>query len=162
MGQHVRKYHGKLLITPAKSNVKALLEKVRSVIKQLGAATQADLITMLNPILRGWANYHRHVVENAIWHALWRWAVRRHPNKGARWIKRRYFKSIGHRHGCFVARTKEDGGNFKEMILTLASDCRIQRHIKIKATANPYDPQWQTYFETSKRRKSYPAVDSSM
>ncbi|WP_225736586.1 group II intron maturase-specific domain-containing protein [Pseudoalteromonas prydzensis] len=49
-----------------------------------------DLIKMMNPKLRGWANYYRHSVAKKVFSyvghqvflALWRWAVRRHPNKG--------------------------------------------------------------------------------
>ncbi|WP_413231302.1 group II intron maturase-specific domain-containing protein [Paraburkholderia kirstenboschensis] len=40
-------------------------------------------------------DYHRYVawkevytaVDTAIWQALWKWCCRRHPCKGARWIK---------------------------------------------------------------------------
>ena len=28
------------------------------------------------------------------------------------------------------------------------SDTPIQRHVKIKAAANPHDPQWERYFES--------------
>lgn len=50
---------------------------------------QLTLIRMLNPMIKGWAAYHQHIVakvafnkvDNEIWLALWRWAVRRHPNK---------------------------------------------------------------------------------
>ncbi|MGK0476831.1 MAG: RNA-directed DNA polymerase, partial [Oleispira sp.] len=67
--------------------------------KENKAVEQAVLIRQLNSIIRGWANYHHHVVssyafnfvDNQIWRLLWRWAKRRHPNKNAAWIKRRYF-----------------------------------------------------------------------
>ena len=45
-----------------KANVKAHLDHIRGVIKGHKTATQANLIRLLNPVLRGWANYHRHVV----------------------------------------------------------------------------------------------------
>jgi len=27
-------------------------------------------------------------------------------------------------------------------------DVKIKRHVKIKGLANPYDPEWETYFES--------------
>lgn len=54
LGQNVRKYGDKLLIKPAHKSVKALLDKVREVLKKNMAATQAQVIMLLNPILRGW------------------------------------------------------------------------------------------------------------
>src|ERR1019366_7286829 len=62
LGWNIRKYNGKLLMKPSKANIKAHLDKIRDVIKANKAAKQANLIRLLNPILRGWANYHRHVV----------------------------------------------------------------------------------------------------
>ena len=61
LGVNIRKYNGKLLIKPSKKNVKAFLDKVRNAIKDNKAAKQVNLIKMLNPIIRGWANYHRTV-----------------------------------------------------------------------------------------------------
>ena len=63
LGQNVRKYAGKLLIKPARKNVKAFLDKVRKTVKANKQATAANLIAQLNPMIRGWANYHRHVVS---------------------------------------------------------------------------------------------------
>jgi predicted molibdopterin-dependent oxidoreductase YjgC len=42
LGQNVRKYAGKLLITPARKSVKALLDKVREITSGNKAATQAN------------------------------------------------------------------------------------------------------------------------
>ena len=58
-------------------------------------------------------NYHRHVsakatfeqVDHEIWQALWRWAKRRHPQKGSRWIRQRYFHSIGSASWAFAVDT---------------------------------------------------------
>ena len=114
LGQTVRKYQGKLLITPSQTNVKTFLEKVRAVIKANKQATAGGLIVQLNPLIRGWANYHRHVsskatfacVDHAIFEALWRWAKRRHPNKGAHWIRNRYFCQQGSRAWSFFGEVK--------------------------------------------------------
>ena len=90
LGQNVRKYKGKLIIKPAKKNLKNFLDKVRGIIRGNHAAKTVNLISLLNPVIRGWAEYHKTInakttysyVDNCIWQALWRWAKRRHPKKG--------------------------------------------------------------------------------
>ena len=166
LGVNIRKYNGKLLIKPSKKNVKALLDKVRNAIKDNKAAKQINLIRMLVPIIRGWANYHRSVVaretfervDSEIWHSLWQWAKRRHPKKSPVWIKEKYFKTTGHRHWVFATEDSEKlHPNGKPPVISLfcASDTPIKRHIKIRGEANPFYPQFETYFEersTSKLR----------
>jgi RNA-directed DNA polymerase len=155
LGWNVRKYDGKLLIKPAKKNVKAFLQKVRGVIKQAKTAKQETVIAMLNPIIRGWANYHQNQVaketfdkvDYVIWRQLWRWACRRHPNKPLKWIKDRYFVRHGERVWVFGTKVTGEDGKERLVKLAMASDTPIRRHTKIKGEANPYDPQWEQYFE---------------
>ena len=155
LGWNIRKYNGKLLMKPSKANVKAHLDKIREVVKANKTAKQVNLIRLLNPILRGWANYHSHMVakkafarvDSEVWSMLWRWVVRRHPNKGAHWVKTKYFQSQGTRNWVFAATEKKEDRTKKESILLRESDTPIVRHIKIKAAANPHDPQWEPYFE---------------
>ena len=156
LGWNIRKYNGKLLMKPSKANLKAHLEKIREIIKGNKTAKQVNLIRQLNPVLRGWANYHSHVVAKEtfarvdayVWSMLWRWAIRRHPNKGARWVKEKYFKTRGTRTWTFAAAEKQEDGKRREFILLHESDTPIKRHIKIKADANPHDPKWEPYFES--------------
>jgi RNA-directed DNA polymerase len=156
LGWNIRQYDGKLLMKPSKANVKAHLDKIREVIKANKTAKQANLIRLLNPILRGWANYHSHVVaketfarvDTDVWSMLWRWAVRRHPNKGACWVKEKYFKTRGARNWVFAVTEKQEDGTQRELTLLQESDTPIQRHIKIRANANPHDPEWEHYFES--------------
>ena len=67
LGQTVRKYQkgkeAKFFITPSKKNVKAFLAKIRKHIKKSRNLTAGELIAELNPQIRGWALYHRHVGE---------------------------------------------------------------------------------------------------
>jgi RNA-directed DNA polymerase len=156
LGWDIRKYNDKLLMKPSKANVKAHLDKIREVIKANKTAKQANLIKLLNPVLRGWANYHSHVVaketfarvDDNVWSMLWRWAVRRHPGKGVRWVKEKYFQTRGSRSWVFAATEKEEDGTSRSLILLKESDTPIKRHIKIMGDANPHDPQWERYFET--------------
>ena len=111
LGQNIRRYNGKLIIKPSKKNRKAFLDKVRGIIKANPTIQTGLLIELLNPIIRGWANYHRHVcskqtfryVDYAIFKALWRWARRRHPkNKNAHWVRKKYFRTHGRRTWTFT------------------------------------------------------------
>lgn len=157
LGKHVRKYKGKFLVMPSKKNVKTLLTNIKEVIKGNKSAKPENLIRQLNPKIRGWANYHKPdaakktfgSVDKEIWKCLWNWAIRRHPNKGKRWIKDRYFKNIGTRRWVFAAQATEASpeSKIRWVQLAKASDTKIRRHVKIKGRANPFDPQWESYFE---------------
>jgi RNA-directed DNA polymerase len=154
LGQHLRKYPSgqqvKLLITPAKREVHELLGKVRGIIKANKQLAAGKLILLLNPILRGWAQYHQHVaskatygsIDDAIYQTLKRWVKRRHPGKAKEWIAKKYFKTIGGDNWVFHGEVEG-----KEVHLVAAASIPITRHAKVKAEANPFDPHWEVYFE---------------
>lgn len=154
LGQNVRKYGDKLLIKPARNSVTSLLNKVREVLGKNKAATQAQVIISLNPILRGWAMYHRHVVaaatfsliDHLVWTKLWRWAKRRHPSKPMRWIKARYFEHQGLCDWVFACATQPLELAYRPMLFRLTG-LAIKRHIKVRSDANPFDPAWTEYFQ---------------
>ncbi|GFE90631.1 hypothetical protein GCM10011488_55850 [Steroidobacter agaridevorans] len=154
LGQNVRKYDGKLLTKPSAKNVKTFLESVREIIRVNRAVKQETLIHLLNPKIRGWANYHRHIVSKKtyvkvdyhIWRALWRWARRKHPRKSCRWVRQRYFRTQGHRHWVFATQPRGYDGTPRTLSLYSASSTRIVRYREVKADANPCDPAWDSYF----------------
>jgi RNA-directed DNA polymerase len=155
LGQHVRKYAGKLLSKPAPKNVHTFLKNLRHIVKANKQATAGNLIAQLNPVIRGWANYHRHVVskaifikvDTAIFQTLWSWATRRHPKQSGRWVAQKYFQTRQGRQWTFVGTRVGHHGQPQELTLCRAGDVPIQRHVKIKGAANPYDPQWEVYCE---------------
>jgi RNA-directed DNA polymerase len=159
LGQTVRKYQRrkrpKFFITPSKKSIKAFLRKIRKRIKESRDLTAGELIAALNPQIRGWALYHRHVVSKAIFHAadhaifqaIWKWACRRHRRKSRRWVKDKYFPDTGPKRWVFTGVLKGEEGQVKVVRLLAASSVRIERHTKIRAEANPYDPSGETYFE---------------
>lgn len=156
LGQTIRRYSdGKVLVKPSKKNVSTFLAQIRKVITDNAQATARHLIAQLNPKIRGWANYHRHVsskqtfvmVDNAIFQALWQWAVRRHPKKSKKWVKEKYFYSIAHRNWVFCGMAEGKDGKPYRMCLFYTAEVAIKRHTKIRGEANPYDPEWDAYFE---------------
>jgi RNA-directed DNA polymerase len=167
LGQNVRKYDGKLLITPSKKNVATFLANVREVVKANQSATAGHLVTMLNPKIKGWAMYHRHIcaketfdqVDHAIFQVLWRWCVRRHPNKGKRWIADKYFTTVpgegGGNRWVFYGEVERTDGGRKPVALFGASRVRIRRHIKLRDQVNPYAPRWAEYLERRHSREEF-------
>lgn len=155
LGQQVRAYKGKILVKPSRKSVHTILEKVRRLIKANAQATTGNLISQLNPRIRGWAHYHRHVsskqtfakVDHALFLALWQWAKRRHPHKPRRWIKEAYFHADAGRHWVFCGTRPGKNGHSQTVRLFAASSVPIKRHTKIKGAANPFDPAWEVYFE---------------
>ena len=161
LGQTVRKRRwgrdgkAKLYITPSKKSVETFLRTVRERIKTSRSLSAGDLIEQLNPLIRGWALYHRHVVskaifnsvDHAIFQALWAWAVRRHRNKTRRWIKDKYFHVQGLRRWVFTGIVRHGPGQRRVVRLVAAAQVRIQRHPQVRGEANPYDPAWESYFE---------------
>ena len=156
LGQHLRKFGGTLLVKPSKKNTHVFLEKVRGIIDANKSTRQESLIRLLNPVIRGWVNYHRHIVaaeafervDFEIWRRLWLWARRRHPEKSRRWVMDRYWHTLGTRKGTFAADTGKRTPEGQPIWLRLvqATNTKIRRHIKIQAEANPFDPNWQDYF----------------
>ena len=153
LGQNVRKYRNKLYIKPAKEGLKALVQKTRECIKGMVGQTARTLISTLNPIIRGWANYHRYVCSHkAFWTAdhiihnqVLLWARRTHPNKSYGWLRRKYL-NLGGAFG-FATRIRTSTGESKVLRLYSIAKTIIERHIKVRGEANPYDPTYTEYFE---------------
>jgi RNA-directed DNA polymerase len=169
LGQNVRKYScqgkDKLLIKPSPKSIHSFLEAIRQVIRKARSTSQVDLIKKLNPKIRGWANYHQHIVakhtfaamDHKIWHLSLQWAKRRHSNKkNMTWILQKYYrrsKGVTYRFGTVVR--QEDGIPREEMLFNMGC-IPIRRHVKIRKQAHPYDVNYDEYFEkrTSEKWKN--------
>ncbi len=160
LGFNVRKYDGKLLIKPAKKSVKVFLGAMRVLIKSNPTIKTESLIRLLNPKLRGWANYYRHVVskrtfsqvDEAIFKALCRWTRRRHPSRSAKWLRKKYFRHPALRIWQFHVRKQGDDNRLVFIRLFAVAKVKIKRHVKIRAAATPYDSAFIAYFEQRKKR----------
>jgi RNA-directed DNA polymerase len=159
LGHTVRKYGEKLLITPAKSKVGIMRKKISELIHSAAGLTQEALLRHLNPRLRGWANYYRNGASNRtfgkldyyVGGRLWRWTTRRHPNKSTAWRRRKYYSASAN-PGAFSVRIRAKDGRSRVLSVYRIVSTKIERHIKVRGEANPYDPQYTQYF---KRRRSF-------
>jgi RNA-directed DNA polymerase len=143
----IGKYHSKqgfkTIITPSKQKQKVHYDQIASIIEAHKAAPQAALISRLNPIIRGWANYYATVVSKAtyseidylMYQKLEAWAKRRHPKKGGSWVAKKYWRSIDGDNWVFATRSK--GAN--PLRLLKHTNTPIVRHVKVKGESSPYD-----------------------
>ncbi|ESR00622.1 RNA-directed DNA polymerase [Stutzerimonas chloritidismutans AW-1] len=162
LGWNFRKYvpkspyrNAKLLIKPSKKNASAFYRKVREIIKNSGALTQDALIGQLNPVLKGWAQYHSPVVakqtfsklDSLIFWRLWRWAKRRHSKKSADWIRNKYFRSIGGQNWVFAYPYKNGKGERHYRQLYKLAETAIVRHKRLPGEYQPYDAAHELKWE---------------
>jgi len=138
LGWNFRKYKGKLLVHPSEKSVRNFKNKIHDVIIEKGMAYEQDkLIQKLNPIISGWANYHRNVcakktfsmLDADLFHKLWQWANHRHRNKGSKWIVKRYWHTKGRYNWVFSTESNE---------LLRMDSTKIIRRGQLKLNMNPF------------------------
>ena len=159
----------KLLIKPQKSKVLEFCKKVGETIDSMKTKTPEQVARKIEPLLRGFANYYRGVcsketfidIKNRVWWYLWRWAKRRHPKKSKKWVKEKYFRTkITYEKGkkkvrdwiFFYERIGRKGQRETKDLYNIA-DVPIIRHIKVKGTNSPHDPELAEYWQ-SRQTKS--------
>lgn len=133
----------KTIITPSKQKQKVHYDQIAEVIKTHMAAPQAALISRLNPIIKGWANYYATVVskvayadiDDLMYQKLRAWAKRRHPRKTREWVSKRYWHSISGDNWVFATKRREQ----TPLRLLNHTDTAIVRHVKVKGESSPYD-----------------------
>ena len=143
LGKYHSKQGFKTIITPSKQKQKVHYDQIASVIEAHKAAPQAALISRLNPIIRGWANYYATVVskvaysdiDDLMYQKLRAWAKRRHPKKSGEWVSKKYWQSIDGDNWVFA--TRREGGT--PLRLLNHADTPIVRHVKVKGESSPYD-----------------------
>lgn len=151
---HTRK-GWKLLIQPAQRSVMAFREKLRHIFRQLHGSNAKCLIKVLNPILRGWANYYRNVsssetfskLEHYIFWKLRRWISKTHPTKSFSWRDRQYWAN----HLAYPGSQWSFVDPDTNMVLYRIGYTRFQRHTLIQGKASPDDPDFREYFEERAR-----------
>jgi RNA-directed DNA polymerase len=156
---------GKLLgfktyIRPSKEAIKEHREALRKVIRSGRGISQEALIEQLNLKIRGWSRYYRSVASKEIlndcdYHlfpALLRWAKYRHPHKSANWITRKYWRTVGQDQWRFAP---SEGIPLRNHAST-----PIQRHVKVKGNASPYDGN--LLYWAKRLRSSHPLTQSRL
>ncbi|WP_329957364.1 group II intron maturase-specific domain-containing protein [Methanosarcina barkeri] len=70
LGWNFRKYKDKLLTKLSKKSIERFTETISQTLRKGMACSQENLISKLNPIIRGWTNYHSSVVSSETFQTL--------------------------------------------------------------------------------------------
>ena len=132
----------KTIIKPSTDAQQRHLADLAAVVRRHQQIPQQALIQHLNRKIVGWANYHARQVSKRVFgkmdHLLYlklkRWAERRHPRKSRSWVRQHYWHTRGNRNWVF--------GPPHGTPLTRHASTPIQRHIKVKGDASPFDGDW--------------------
>jgi RNA-directed DNA polymerase len=172
--------HGKLLgfktvIKPNKESVKTHYHKIVEVLDSMRGKSQEEVIGRLNPIIRGWTNYHSAVcsaetfnkLDNLLYNKLKRWVKRRHPNKTLKWCHQKYFHWTKEKTAEGLERNakwvfsspseKPNNPDAGKHELRQHAWTPIVYHTKIKGTKSPFDGDWRYW---SSRRGEYPGTST--
>jgi RNA-directed DNA polymerase len=152
----------KTIIRPNKESQKRHYRKIAEVIDKSRGIKQEILILKLNPIIRGWCNYYSSVVSkkvfssmwNLTYYKIWKWGLKRHPHKGRKWIRRKYFKTIGKDRWVFSTGEKDS-----DLKIVKHNSIKIIRYIKVEGEASPYDGNWVYW---SSRMGTHPEVSTKV
>lgn len=166
LGQNVRLYKDKshkrkesggkvLLIKPSRKSINKLKNRISDITKTYKGNSQG-LIYKLNPILRGWSNYHRTVVSKKafvdigqhLWKVTQKWVRAKHRRRSKSWLKEKYQKEIGDRKWVFQGENKES-----KILLFNIANVPIRRHVMVK-NLNPYEAINQEYFIKRQLKRS--------
>ena len=170
LGFHIRKYKKyknkncnepsdfKLLIKPQKEKVMKILESCYEVISECKSSKQKILISRLNPVLSGWANYYRYVVssdtfckiDDIIWQKLLNWGKRKHNNKRIDWIIQKYFTRLFNSRSLHFT-DKEHGSSLTQTSRIFSK----KRFVKVKNEQRVYCAEHSEYWKKRERDLTY-------
>ncbi len=83
-------------------------------------------------------------LDNHVWRIVYKWAKRRHPSKGRRWVVHRYFGVDEGRGWILGAGTTQ---------LPNHNATRVSRFVKVRGNASPFDPALHEYWEIRRKHR---------
>lgn len=148
----------KTIIRPSTEAVRRHYNDLKAGLKRRVNQSADTVIAFLNPRIRGWSNYYKYVVSSQVFRQIddwlyqryWRWCRRKHPNRGSKYLKRKYF--VNGSSGNWVLASKEKD----ELFYALSHrNTAITRHIKVREDKSPYDGDWSYW---ASRLGEYPQI----
>lgn len=90
-----------IAVYPQKDKLQNIISKLRAITRNSSNLTGYQLVSIINPIIRGWSNYfnlgnsarYRDHLRQALYRLCWKWAQKKHPKWGKKTIAHKYFRS---------------------------------------------------------------------
>ena len=152
----------KTLIKPSKEGVQRHLQALKKILQRSQSLSQEQLIDQLNPVIYGWTLYYRTVVSKKqftvcdylMTRMLWQKMTRKHPKKSAKWVKEQYWRTVKGNTWTFATPDESTRQTLRWHAAT-----PIQRHIKVKGQASPFDGNLLYW---AKRLKDHPLTKTTL
>ena len=148
----------KLLIKPSRESVADFKHRLKLEWSALVGHNVDAVLSRLQPLLRGWANYFCTTVSKETFTGLdqWmyyreaRWCRRTHPTKSWKWITRTYFgrHRVG-RQNKWVFGNPKTGNHLPYLSWT-----PIRRHVMVPYDASPDNPDLRSYWKQREAKKA--------
>jgi RNA-directed DNA polymerase len=147
LGCHLCLRRGALRITPARANLQHVLQNIAATMQANPGASPTRLIQVLNPIIRGWVQYYKHLesrelfleLDRQVAQLLWKWAKDQHSGLLKHYRARQYFRPGP---GGLRRFTDHEG-----QTLYGTRETPYVHYIPIDPACNPYDAQWAQYLK---------------
>ena len=154
----------KLLIKPSREAVQKLRTKLKALWEQAHGNNVPTVLKKLNPVIRGWATYFRMGVAKEPFDDLDQWMFCKedhytrhtHPKKAMWWRKQHYWGRLHlERNDSWVFGDKQTGA-----YLLKFGWFPIARHVLVKGTSSPDDPQLRSYWMKRQAAKAKDLTNS--
>jgi RNA-directed DNA polymerase len=162
----IRRFHvrngPKVLTIPSRDALTKIRQRNAQELRILRGATPAEVIGIMNPIIRGQANYYRpgastrayKALDNHLWQQIYKWARRRHPRKPRRWVTARYFgQHHPTRNDRWVFGDRDNGAYLHRYAWT-----KIVRHVPVTGRNSPDDPALARYWADRRHKRKPPQL----
>ncbi len=146
------------MIKPSNESVQKIRDRLRDEWYSLRGQSVTTVIKRLNPIIRGWANYHPIGVAAKIFNGLDRWMFERqvrhvkhtHPRKPRYWRQAKYWGRLNlSRNDNWVFGDKRTGTHLLKF-----SWFPIDRHVLVRGAASADDPDLRGYWAQREAAKA--------
>jgi RNA-directed DNA polymerase len=166
---NIRRYHtsggSKALTKPSRDSLSKIRRRNAQELRALRGSSPGEVIMVMNPIIKGQANYYRpgaskkafQKLDDHLWRCLYKWARRRHPRKPWKWIHARYFGAFNpSRRNRWVFGDRDSGAYLHQYAWT-----KIVRHAPVPGRYSPDDPALARYWADRRRKRKPPQLAES-